>query len=78
MLHEFITMRVNDYDNLVEDQPATILMDNVESVYVGTVGVSDGKTIIVMKSGDSFTTRMPYADVIDIWKTCVEPININQ
>lgn len=77
MIHEFLTLRVDDFDNEVEDLPAAILMEQVESVYQGTAGRSKDNTVIVMKSGDTFTTRLSYREVVDIWLTCTEPLNLN-
>jgi len=59
MLQEFMSLREDDYQKEVPDEPVTLLMENV-------------------KSGDSFTLRDSYKDVVEIWHTCVEPININK
>jgi hypothetical protein len=73
-----MSLREDDYQKEVPDEPVTILMENVESVYIGTAGRAAGMTVICMKSGDSFTLRDQYKDIVEIWRTCIEPININQ
>jgi hypothetical protein len=78
MLHEFVSLREGEFGEDAPDDLLTIDMNRVESAYSGSVGRSTGNTCIVMYSNDCYTLRIPYEEFVDIWKTCVDPININQ
>lgn len=77
MLYEFDMVRGGEYE-LKQDCKVMIEMSCIEFCYPGVLEGEEDWTVICSKGGGIFTVNMPYNSVIEIWRTCIEPININQ
>lgn len=78
MLQEFTVIVEGKFEEELPDSKSMIDMNRIEAAYAGQVGREVGKTIVMLQSGNSVCVCMSYLEFADIWRTCVEPININQ
>jgi hypothetical protein len=77
MLQEFRVPRGEEYEGH-EDSCILIDMDMVEYAYPGILEGETNLTAICMRSGNFLTIRMKCNEFFDIWRTCIEPINLNK